>query len=613
MSRYLFDIETGGLLAELTKVHCIVTKDLETGDVSTFDGCALEEGVRRLMAAEYLTGHNIMGFDFPALKKVYPWFRVGPSCTVRDTLVLSQLVWLDIWESDEKAKIPNFPPQLKGRHGLKAWGYRLGEHKGTFGETSDWSTYTPEMLAYCIQDVEVNYKLWLKIESKKYPENVVELEHRFHQIMLDQEAHGFAFDREAAIALYGKLGKARLDLEKQLKAMHGGWYTDMKRPSYYFVDGSKPEAQFQTKAETLKRAKAYGWPASAVKAGPPAKRHTEFNPGSRDHAARVLIEKYGWKPKSFGKDAKPTLDESVLEGLVYPEAKLMLQYLMIEKRIGMLAEGAQAWLKLEKKGRIHGRVSSLGTVTTRVSHEKPNMSQVPAIDKPYGKECRALFRANPGHVLVGADASGIQLRALAHYLAPWDGGKYCELILKGDIHTYHQEAFGFQTRDMAKTFIYAFLLGAGAGKAGEIAGKNRAYGQALIDNGLRRIPALAKLKAAVVRRYRERGYLTGLDGRLLPCRSDHKALSSLLQGFEACVMKTTNVRFNEFMTIHYPGNLWGQCGFFHDELQVSAEPELADIVGKRIVREIELAGESLKSQCPLTGAYVIGTNWCETH
>lgn len=612
MSRYLFDIETNGLLPELDRVHCIVLRDLDTNVVRGFAPDFLLEAVDLLSKADYLTGHNIMGFDLPALKKVYPWFKIKPECIVRDTLVLSQLVWLDIWESDEKAKIPNFPPQLKGRHGLKAWGYRLGEHKGTFGETSDWSTYTPEMLAYCIQDVEVNYKLWLKIESKKYPENVVELEHRFHQIMLDQEAHGFAFDREAAIALYGKLGKARLDLEKQLKEMHGGWYTPMKRPEYYLAcDGFLQWTRFPTKGEAVKA----GYKPTLIKPGPPAQRHTEFNPGSRDHAARVLIEKYGWKPKAFGKDAKPTLDESVLEGLVYPEAKLMLEYLMIEKRIGMLAEGAQAWLKLEKKGRIHGRVSSLGTVTTRVSHEKPNMSQVPAIDKPYGKECRALFRANPGHVLVGADASGIQLRALAHYLAPWDGGQYRELILKGDIHTHNQTAAGFETRDMAKTFIYAFLLGAGAGKAGEIAGRNRAYGQALIDRFLSNIPALAKLKAAVTRKYRERGYLIGLDGRILPCRSDHKALSSLLQGFEACVMKLTNVNFNSFMVNHYGpmGNLWGQCGFFHDELQVSAEPELADIVGKRIVREIELAGEFLKSQCPLTGEYVIGTNWMETH
>lgn len=610
MPRYLFDIETNGLLDELDRVHCIVLIDLDTGMVYPTHPGNLTDNLTLLSQADYVTGQNIMAFDLPALRKVYPLFSLKPGCIVRDTLVMSQLIWLDMWEADEKAKVKDFPPQLKGRHGLEAWGYRLGERKGDFGKKQDWSTYTPEMLAYCIQDTKVNLKLWEKIESKKYPENVVELEHRFHQIMLDQEAHGFAFDKSAAIELYGTLGKARMDLERQLKEMHGGWYTPMKRPEYYYVEGYPDK--FPTKTEAIHNCKINGIPVAGIKAGPPAQRHTEFNPGSRDHASRVLIEKYGWKPKQFGKDGKPTLDESVLEGLVYPEAKLLLQYLMVEKRIGMLAEGAGAWLKLERNGRIHGRVNSLGTVTTRVTHSNPNMSQVPAIDKPYGKESRGLFRANPGHVLVGADASGIQLRALAHYLYPWDGGKYCELILKGDIHTFHQEAFGFATRDMAKTFIYAFLLGAGAGKAGEIAGRNRAYGQMLIDQGLARIPALGKLKAAVVRRYRERGYLTGLDGRLLPCRSDHKALSSLLQGFEACIMKTATVKVVDALGWEPAGN-WGLCGFFHDELQISCDPSEGDNVGKLVVQCIEKAGEELKSQCPLTGAYRIGTNWCETH
>jgi len=633
MKRLLFDIETDGLLAEVTKVHCIVTLDLDTSEVSVYDGDQIEAGVHEIEAASELWGHNILGFDLPVLKKLYGvWCNLDPmkaSWKIRDTLICSQHMWLELKVKDFAFRklTPDFPGNLIGSHSLKAWGWRLGEKKDTFGETADWKVYTPEMRKYCIQDVHTNKKLVDLIVSKKYSEAALDNEHRFAYVIWLQEQHGFRFDRKAAVSLYATLCQRRNTLEKELRDGFSGWSEDMKVPAFYKLTllsqfagapagtGLSTQHATKTAAEDHRRTLGLKPRNCSIEAGPLKQRHTAFNPGSHDHIAKFLIQRYGWKPSQYGDDGKPSTTEEILVCLPYPEITPICEYLLIEKRIGQLAEGDKAWLKLEKNGRVHGRVSTNGAVSTRVTHSNPNMSQVPAVDKPYGKECRALFVADEGHVLVGADASGIQLRSLAHYLYPWDGGAYGKIILEGDIHKANQEAAGFATRDMAKTFIYAFLLGAQAGKVGSIAGVSRAEGQKLIDSFLKKFPALASLKAAVSAKVKERGYLVGLDGCILPTRSEHAALSSLLQGFEARVMKRATWITHSALTksglVH--GKDFAQVGFFHDELQLSCRPDLGEIAGQTVVSAIEQAGKEFDSKCPLTGAYRVGKNWCETH
>ncbi len=627
MSRYIADLETDGLLEQVTKVHCCVAKDIETGEVHKFGPGDTGQMLDLLGKAELLIFHNGCKFDLPVLKKLYGFEFKG---LLRDTLIMSRLIWPNLMELDAKARIKDFPKQLTGRHSLEAWGYRLGCLKGDFGKDTDWKEYSQAMMDYCVQDVcGTTAALWEKIQSKNYSLEAIENEHDFAFVMCQMENAGFTFDEKKAHQLHARLGQRRLELEKELQEICQGWWEDMKVPEYWVVPDER-EGPFApgavvircgaTKAEAVKFLKAKGWKGKDINAklvpGPLKKKHTPFNPGSRDHIARYFMEMYGWKPRIFTDGGKPQIDESSLEQMTFPEAKLLLEYFMLEKRLGALAEGDNAWLKLVKPdGRIHGQVNPMGTVTSRCSHNKPNMGQVVAVDKPYGKECRGLFTARPGQVLVGADASGIQLRALAHYLHRWDGGKYVELVTKGDVHTANQLAAGFPTRDMAKTFVYAWALGAGDRKIGEIVGKGAAEGKALKDRFLKALPAFRHLKERIAERVNQTQSITGLDGRIMPVGSAHLALGSLLQGFEAVVMK--KAAWFLYQTLTEKGYKhetdFSFVAMVHDEFQLSANKEIADEVGRTAVESIKKAGEYFKSLCPLDGAYKVGADWAGTH
>ena len=208
---------------------------------------------------------------------------------------------------------------------------------------------------------------------------------------------------------------------------------------------------------------------------------------------------------------------------------MLSEYLLLNKRIGQLATGKQAWLKMEKKGRLHGRVNHMGAVTSRCTHANPNMAQVPSVGAAFGVECRSLFHSPQGYSLLGADASGLELRCLAHYMAAYDGGSYASVVLEGDVHTTNQEAAGLPTRNNAKTFIYGFLYGAGDEKIGKIIGKGSTEGRRIKNKFLKKLPALKNLKDAVSLAAKERGWIKGLDGRIIPIRHSHAALNTLLQ------------------------------------------------------------------------------------
>lgn len=652
MPKLLFDIESDGLLDTITKVHCLVTLDIDTGEMRTFAAGDLKDGLAYLQTAAVLSGHNIFRYDLPALRKLHGFVSKADKL---DTMVLSQLLWPDLADRDFTLRKTNkdFPANQIGSHSLKAWGYRLGELKGDFNETTDWKEFTPEMLAYCQQDVRVNLKLLQKAMSKGYAERAIKIEMEFAEIAQSIEENGFVFNRSAAIDLYSRLSQRRLELEREAKAIFPGWTYDMKTVEYW----SLGDARYATKGEAEKAAK--GIPKAQrpeIVAGPLKKRLVEFNPGSRDHMAKYLTEKYGWKPEHFTDSGKPELCEEVIEGLPYPEAKLFAEYLLVDKRVGQLAEGNQAWLKLERGGRIHGRMQTCGTVSRRCTHQAPNISQVTGADKPYGRDCRALFGAPERFSLVGCDMAGIQLRALGHYMSPWDGGAYIKVILEGkkengtDIHAVNQKAAGFKTRDNAKTFIYAFLLGAGDVKIGEIyeltpdesealrsepqwqrvkanlskrmretapddAVDKALKGSRIRDQFLRSLPAVKDLKQAIEDRVQERGHLLAVDGGQLYIRSKHAALAYLLQSFETVVFKRATKLGVDRITERFGpiGKDWWISATIHDEWQMPCRTEIADDIGKIMVQAIEDAGNELGSKCPLTGEYHVGKDWSGTH
>jgi DNA polymerase-1 len=297
------------------------------------------------------------------------------------------------------------------------------------------------------------------------------------------------------------------------------------------------------------------------------------------------------------------VNEKVLEGIDIPEAKMIHEYLLLQKRTAQI----DSWLGFVKDGRVHGRVITNGAVTGRMTHHSPNMAQCPAVTVPYGREMRSFWCVPEGHKLVGIDASGLELRMLAHYMRDEN---YTNEILSGDIHTANMKAAGLTDRNQAKTFIYAFLYGAGAAKIGQIVGGGYKEGQQLIDSFLRNTPALARLRERVAK-FSAGGTLPSLDGRRLRVRSEHAALNTLLQGAGAVVMKQALVLLASRLAAYdIPHKLVANV---HDEFQIEVPENFANVVGKAAVRAIRDAGTELNLRCPLDGEYKIGNNWAETH
>ena len=351
----------------------------------------------------------------------------------------------------------------------------------------------------------------------------------------------------------------------------------------------------------------------------------QFNPSSRQHIAHCLKVKYNWCPKQFTENGSPKIDDEVLNSLVYPEAKKLAEYFLIEKRIGQLAEGDNAWLKLEQNGRIHARYNPNGTVTGRSTHSNPNIAQVPSVRKSkvgilmgleggYGYESRSLFHAPEGMVMVGADMSGLELRCLAHYMAYTDKGDYAKAVTEGDVHTTNMVAAGISNRDQAKRFIYAYLYGAAPPKIAEVLGCSRKEAEEVMKRFTKGLPALAKLKAQVADAAKK-GFILSIDGRRIPIRSTHAALNSLLQSTGAILCKKWLLTIRD--SLESQGLVWGKDYFFlghiHDEIQIAVIKGKEELVGQTATESARKVGEYYQFKCPLAAEYKVGNTWAETH
>jgi len=614
MSLAIFDIETNGIedfqgLTDLHTIHCLVIR--WPGEVSVFYGDKLGEGIDLLKCQDIIVGHNCISFDIPAIQKLWPDFK--PSGAVRDTLVMSRLAWSDQRNLDFQCE--DFPKNLVGSHSLKAWGHRLGVHKGEYG--GGWDEMNDEMVEYCIRDTLVTQKLYELAEKRTGGTEAVLIEHDFQEIIAEQEKTGFAFDTIKAGELYANLVGKRTELKKTLSKSYPPQIERMKTPEYWVAD--------LTTYATKTAAKKAGH--KVIVKGPLKTKTVPFNPDSRLQIAEFLMKKHDWAPSEFTPSGQPQVDEKTLKALDIPEAKALVKYLTLSKRIGQLAEGKEAWLRVERKGRIHGKVNSNGTVTGRCTHSRPNLSATPAVSAEWGQECRSLFVAGPNRVLVGVDLSGLELRCLAHYMAKWDKGAYADLIMKGDIHTANQEAAGLPTRDSAKTLIYALIYGGGPQKIGSIVSGGVREGRNLTNRFLDRMPSLRQLRQQVIGVSKSRKYLIGLDGRIVPIRSPHSALNSLLQSCGSILTKKATIfSYQKFRP-------WNACSLadrgqvevqqvahVHDEIQYECEDKVnkngvstADRVGEASIQSIISAGEFFNLRCPLAGEYRIGKTWADTH
>lgn len=593
--RLVFDLEANGLLPDASLIHCLVAIDKDTKEVYSFEPSKVEQGLRFLMQAEQVIGHNVIGYDLALASKLYPWFHV-PRERVVDTLILSRLLYSDLSDRDRTRGV--LEGRLIGSHSLKAWGLRLGYPKADY--EGGWETYNEEMLTYNIRDVEVTDRLHtLFIESKVYSQRASDLEHSVAHIVATQERYGFSFDLDSALKLTSLLMQKRTELEAKLQDTFPPWTVS---------------EEFIPKVNN----KARGY----VKGEPTFKHKTIiFNPGSRHHIADRLTAIHGWSPKEFTPDGKPKIDEKVLSSLPWPEARLLSDYLLVQKRLGMLAEGEQAWIKAVKpNGKVHCEVITNGAVTGRATHRNFNVAQVPSVQKDkngilygleggYGFESRSLFTASRGRKLVGIDVSGLELRMLAFFMRD---DEYTREIIEGDVHTANMNAAGLETRNQAKTFIYAFLYGAGSEKIGSIVGKGAKHGQALKKRFLERTPALARLIGAVGKAA-ARGYLVGLDLRRLHIRSAHSSLNVLLQSAGALICKQFLVEVDKEIERRNWRDKAQQVAWVHDEIQCDVDEDIADDFGKMAVECIAKAGAFFNITVPLTGEYKVGNNWAETH
>lgn len=575
MKQVVFDIETDGL--QPTVIWCVACKQVDTGDVEVFyHSNSFGEYLKKLGDQVELIGHNIIAYDIPALEELWGVDFTGYKIT--DTLVLSRLT----------------DPSREGGHSLDNWGQKLGFPKG---DHDDWTTLTDAMVEYCCQDVRVNELVYKRLlpEAVRFGSGSVSLEHDVQRIIAKQIKAGWRIDQQKAFILLAELKEKKYDLEEQVHQ------TFIPLPTFVKVvtpkvkkDGSYSIVGLKFLGEQWTTAVA---PFSRLD-------YPEFNLGSRQQIGRYL-QHFGWKPESFTEKGQPIVDEAVLakvQGI--PEASLIAEYLMIQKRVAQV----QSWLDaVEDDDRVHGYVNANGAVTGRMTHSSPNVAQVPAGSAPYGKECREIWTVPAGYKLVGMDASGLELRMLAHYM---NDEAYTNEILTGDIHTANQLAAGLETRNQAKTFIYAFLYGAGDAKIGSIVGGTARDGKRLKEKFLRNTPALRALRERVSVAA-GRGYVLGLDGRRVYVRSEHAALNTLLQSAGAIVMKKALCLLDEYakqykIDYKFIGNI-------HDEIQTEVAEKDADWFGKLATSCVEAAGSFFKLNCPLAGDYQVGDNWSQTH
>ena len=556
------DIETD---MKHSTIWCACAEDVATGETTVHTEAKTLQAL--INKHDSILTYNGLGFDVPVMAAVWGISVEGKQHV--DAMVLSRL----------------FNPAQAGGHSLRSWGERLAYPKDDFTDYD--GGLCEEMITYCKRDVNLTTKVYKTVtadlKKAKFTQDVIDLEHAVTAELELQRSNGFKINLPMANELYSRLTYRMRKVEEQLQAEFPPIVTER-------------------------------W---SEKTGKQLKDNVEvFNVGSRQQIAKRL-QTVGVKFTDKTEGGSYKIDENVLEGIDNPSAQLVAEYLLLQKR----ASQVSSWLEaVADDGRVHGRVFSSGAATGRMTHISPNMAQVPATRKAHdgmtpvqrlkaelGGECRACWTVEQGNKLVGIDASGLELRMLAHYMKDED---YVNTILDGDIHSANQAAAGLDTRDQAKTFIYAFLYGAGDEKIGSIAGKGAKHGKKLKKDFLDNIPSLKALKE-LVEKIAANGSLPSLDGRRIRIRKAYSALNFLLQGGGAALMK--KALLNGVESLREQNIPFKMVANVHDEFQVETPEAFAKAVGLHFRNAIRKAGDDFELRCPMDGEFKIGDNWSETH
>ena len=545
----MLDIETN---LDHDVIWCCVTLHRETNDITVWRS---PQGLKEyLNDATSIIFHNGFSFDAPLLNRL--WGTQIRKSQCQDTLLLSRL-------SDSARD---------GGHSLEAWGKTLGFEKIDFSDYD--GGLTEEMVTYCIRDVELTSKVYdilvdEVIKNKISPE-AVKLEYEVQVILSEMERNGFKLDVPYAQTLLCEIKTEMAEIEESLQAIFPPIITE------------------RVSEKTGKRLK------DDIEV---------FNVGSRQQIAKRLTSK-GWKPTKTTEKGQIIVDEAVLNEVSLVEAKPIARYLTLQKRESQL----DSWLeKLGKDGRVHGKVIGFGAVTGRATHSSPNMAQVPATRAVLGTEFRSCWTVESGNVLVGVDLSGIELRCFAHYL---NDKEYIDETVNGDVHERNKQAFGVETRDLAKTVLYATLYGASSAKVAKVIGDTPKRGAEIIRNFCKAVPAYERLKSKV-ERLAEKGTLPGLGGYQLKVRSAHSSLNTLLQSAAAIIAKQWLVQITK--NLKSQGIPYRLVAWVHDEVQIETSMEYGDRVGQIVVQSAKEAGEILQFRCPVGAEYGVAENWAGSH
>lgn len=668
----IWDTETNGLLVEASKMHCVGadidgvlhvghdaphlgpqfgthTLVMPDGSFTAAEMHTLEDCLRLIARADLRVAHNGDDFDERVTRKLYPWW--DPTAPSLDTLLLSKLLYPQIYHQGPNSH--RCPPQLRMRHSIEAWGWRLGQKKNKEFDAGDWQTFSWDMLIYMVDDIRALKVLFKWLMSRKPPARAVKLEHDFARIIRRQEAWGLTFAHQEALELGSELTAKSVALEMNLIEEFGSFWLAGKERTVATTRSVKlPELPDVTirrfSASSGKELKPYvGPPKALYEAG--AKytevNYVQFQPSSPIHVEKLLRQKYGWKPIKLTAKGQTALDGDVLRSLPYPEAPKLADLYEITKILGYVATGKNAWLKTAKEEgsewRQHGRVNTVGTYTFRCSHSNPNLAQVPSRSPLYGHRCRSLFKARDGFTMMGFDGSGMQLRLMAHHMAKYDEGAYAEVFVKGiDPHAFMRDSIGVdlmgegdEGRKKGKTIDYALPFGGGELRLGSIVKphesekRRREIGKEIRT---RIFPVFGMgfdaLKTSLKDQVESKGYIIGLDGRKAYCNSGHTGLSTLLQMGEAIVMRLALVLMDNRLR-----ELGLRCGVdgagiahpeladyefsanVHDEAQADVRHGAVETYRSAALWCVAEAGRQLNLRCPLASDCKDGPDWSFTH